>query len=125
MAAPNLAATVTVTAKTVRIAVTSSNQTLVNNAASSGKAIKVVSIYIANVDGSAADSVTVTHHDQDDVGGTGRELAKTIEVAANSTFVAVDANAPVWLEEDTSIGVVGVAASGDLVAVTSYLEYED
>jgi len=60
MAAPNIVNVATITAKTDQLALSSTSATtLVSNAASSGKVIKVNMIQVANVDGTNACDVTV------------------------------------------------------------------
>jgi hypothetical protein len=123
MAAPNIVGPTTITAKTAYLSgVTGATGTVVlSNAASSGKAFQIVSLYAANVDGSSAVDVTLKLHPEDDGGGTGRAIASTVSVPADATVIVVDKNAPIWLEEDRSI-VVTPSASGDLEVVCSYLE---
>lgn len=123
MAAPNIVGPTTITAKTaVLSAVTGATGTvLLSNAASSGKAFQVTSLYVANVDGTSACDVTIKLHSQDDAGGTGRAICSTVSVPADATVIVVDKNAPIWLEEDKSI-VVTPSASNDLEFVCSYLE---
>jgi len=94
---------------------------VVNNAAASGKAIQIVSLYAANVDGVAAVDVTVKMHDQDDGAGNGTAIASTVSVPADATVIIVDKNSQLWLEEDRSI-VVTPSASNDIEIVCSYLE---
>lgn len=124
MAAPNVVNTATLTLKNAKGAVTTSMATAVNNAAASNLAVKVVSLYIANIDGTSAADITVSVFDQDDVGGTGTAIASTVSVAADSSVVVIDENSPVYLEEDMSIGVQA-SANGDLVFVASYQEIND
>lgn len=123
MAAPNIVGPTTITAKTaVLSAVTGATGTvLLSNAASSGKAFQVTSLYVANVDGTNAADVTIKVHAEDDGGGTGRAICSTVSVPADATVIVVDKNAPIWLEEDKSI-VVTPSASNDLEFVCSYLE---
>jgi hypothetical protein len=123
MAAPNIVGPTTITAKTaVLSSVTGATGTvLLSNAASSGKAFQVTSLYVANVDGSNAADVTIKLHAEDDGAGTGRAICSTVSVPADATVIVVDKNAPLWLEEDRSI-VVTPSASDDLEFVCSYLE---
>ena len=123
MAAPNIVGPTTITAKTaVLSSVTGATGTvLLSNAASSGKAFQVTSLYVANVDGTNAADVTIKLHAEDDGAGTGRAICSTVSVPADATVVVVDKNAPLWLEEDRSI-VVTPSASDDLEFVCSYLE---
>jgi len=123
MAAPNIVDVSTITAKTalVRLADTSEN-TLISNAASSGKVLKINNIIVANVDGTAPATITITIWDTATVGSTnGTKLAHTISVPADSTLVALDKSAAIYLEEDRSIGVTASAAD-DLHVVCSYEE---
>lgn len=124
MAAPNVVNTATMTLKNAKGAITTSMATAVNNAASSNLAIKIVSLYIANIDGTNAADVSVSVFDQDDVGGTGTAIASTVSVAADTTIVVIDENSPVYLEEDMSLGVQA-SANSDLVFVAAYQEIND
>ena len=123
MAAPNIVNVSTITAKTalVRLADTSEN-TLVSNAASSGKVLKINNILVANVDGATSATITITIWDTATVGSTnGTKIAHTINIPADSTLVALDKSAALYLEEDRSIGVTASAAD-DLHVVCSYEE---
>jgi len=123
MAAPNIVGVTTITAKTalVRLANTSEN-TLVSNAASSGKVFKINTIIVANVDGTNSATITITLWDTATVGSTnGTKIAHTINVPADSTLVALDKSAAIYLEEDRSIGVTASAAD-DLHVICSYEE---
>lgn len=123
MAAPNIVGPTTITAKTaVLSSVTGATGTvLLSNAASSGKAFQVTTLYVSNVDGANNADVTVRLHDQAAGAGTGRAVASTVVVPADATLIVIDKNAPLWLEEDQSI-VVTPSASDDLEFVCSYLE---
>lgn len=123
MAAPNIVGPTTITAKTaVLSSVTGATGTvLLSNAASSGKAFQVTTLYVANVDGTNAADVTIKVHAEDDGGGTGRAICSTVSVPADATVIVIDKSAPIWLEEDRSI-VVTPSASDDLEFVCSYLE---
>lgn len=124
MAAPNVVNTATLSLKNAKGALTTSAATIVNNAASSNLAIKVVSLYVANIDGTNSATVTINVYDQDDVGGTGTALASTVTVQPNSSIVIIDENSPVYLEEDMSLGGLA-SATGDLVYIASYQEIND
>jgi len=70
MAAPNIVNVSTIIGKTAKIALTSTSQTtLVSNAASSGKVFKINMIQVANVDGANAADVTVDVHSAARVAG--------------------------------------------------------
>jgi hypothetical protein len=94
---------------------------LISNAASSGKVYKVNSIIVANVDGSAAADITIKIFPNDDLTGTGTEIASTIAVPADATLVVIDKNSSFYLLEDRSIGVTASAAN-DLVVTCSWEE---
>ncbi len=115
MAAPNLVSPTTITGKTVGAALTTSSADILT--ASSNTAIKVNSIYVANIDGSANSEVTVTFYDSSTT--TSYNLAKTVVVPADATLVVVDKDAYVYLEEGDKIAALA-STSGDLEIVISY-----
>ena len=94
---------------------------LINNPASSGKVFKINSIVVANVDGSAAADITIKLFSQDDLGGTGTQIASTISVPADATLVVTDKSTSFYLLEDKSIGATASAAN-DLVVTCSWEE---
>lgn len=120
MAAPNIVEVASIIGKSAGFALTTSALALVNNPASSGKVLRVVSLYISNVDGVNAANVTVNVYSQDDIGGTPYALASVITVPAKSTLVLVEGS-PVYLEEDRSLGALA-SDVGDLVAHVSWEE---
>jgi len=117
MAAPNLKSPTTVTGKTDGYAVTDTLAAALSNSAGSGKALKVVSVYCANVDGTNAADIDLTYYN----GTTDFYLAKTITVPADATQVLVTREAPIYLEEGDSLRAKASAAS-DLELVISYEE---
>lgn len=122
MAAPNIVNVATITGKyPAPIALTTAAQAIVSNPASSGKVFKINALYITNIDGSNAASVTINRYPEDDIGGTGVALASTISVPADSTLVIISKDTAVYLEENTSLGGLA-SANGDLVAHVSYEE---
>lgn len=86
-----------------------------SNASSSGKVLKVVSVYCSNVDGTSAADISLQHWN----GTTGFELAHTITVPSDATQVLVTREAPIYLEEGQSLRAQASAA-GDLELVISY-----
>ena len=123
MATPNINdSTKNITGYTTGTALTSTNATaILNNAANSGKLIKVNSVYVSNVDGTNACDITVSYYTQDDIGGTAFKIASTISVPADTTLVVVGKDAPLYLREDSSLGATAGTAS-DLEVVVSYEE---
>jgi len=122
MAAPNLASLTTITAKTGLTDLNSTSATtLLSNAASSGKVLKLSSLYVCNVDGTNNADVTIKVHSAASGGGTGFAIASTIVVPADGSAVVIDKNSPVYLEEDKSL-VATASAADDLECVLSYEE---
>lgn len=122
MAAPNLANCTTITGKTGYVALSSTNATSVlNNAASSGKVMKVNTIIAANVDGTNACDITINLYSQDDLGGTAYAIASTVSVLPDSSTVILDKASSIYLEEDKSIGATAGTAN-DIVIIASYEE---
>lgn len=119
MAAPNIVNISSIIGASATLALTTSAQSLVSNAASSGSLIKVNSIYVANVDGTNNATLTLNYYSAAALGGTATAICSTITVRANTTVIVIDKNAPIYLAEDKSLGALA-SASGDLVAVVSY-----
>ena len=122
MAAPNIVNVSTITGKTDQVALTTTSQTtLLSNAASSGKVFKVNMIQVANVDGTNACDITVDVHSEDDGGCTAYSLVSTVSVPADASLVVVDKSTAIYLEEDMSISATAGTAS-DLEVIVSYEE---
>jgi hypothetical protein len=115
MAAPNLKNPTTITGKTVGYAVTTSLAAALTNSAASGKALKINSVYCANVDGTNAADITLEHYN----GTTGFKIGNTITVPADATQVLVTREAYIYLEEGHSLRAQASAAS-DLELVIGY-----
>jgi hypothetical protein len=122
MAAPNIVDVSTIIGKSATIALSSTSQTtLVSNAAASGKVFKINMIQVANVDGTNAADVTVDVHSAAAGGGTAYSLVSTASVPADASLIAVDKNTALYLEEDKSITATASAAN-DLEVIVSYEE---
>jgi len=115
MAAPNLKSPTTITVKTARYAVTDSLANALANSAASGKALKINSIFCANVDGTNAADISVSIYD----GSTDFYLAKTIVVPADATQIISTKETYFYLEEGDSIRAIA-SASSDLELVIGY-----
>lgn len=127
MAAPNLVSPTTITGKTTTTLVTTAATatSILSNAASSGKVLKINALYVANVDGTSNLEVTVNYYPQAALAGTAVPIISTASVPADATLVVIDKEAYVYLEENRSIGItVGAAgfASGEIQVVCSYEE---
>jgi hypothetical protein len=115
MAAPNLKNPTTITGRTARYAVTASLASVLANGAASGKALKINSIFCANVDGTNTADISVSIYD----GSTDRYLAKTIAVPADATQIISTKETYFYLEEGDSIRAVANEAS-DLELIIGY-----
>ena len=125
MAAPNIVNVTSMIGNTSSTLISSTANpfatALVNNPASSNKVFKINSIVVANVDGTAAADITIKIFSQDDLGGTGTEIASTISVPADATLIVTDKTTSFYLLEDRSIGATASAAN-DLVVTISWEE---
>jgi len=122
MAAPNIVDVSTIIGKSATVALSTTSQTtLVSNAASSSKVFKINMIQVANVDGVNACDVTVDVHSAASGGGTAYSLVSTASVPADSSLIAIDKNTALYLEEDRSITVTAGTAN-DLEVIVSYEE---
>jgi hypothetical protein len=120
MAAPNLLSPTTITGKSVTVDLTSTSATsILSNAASSGKVLKVNSLYVSNVDGTSAAEITINYYSAAALGGTATQIASTVAVPADATLVVIDKDAYIYLEENTSLGATAGTAN-DLKVVCSY-----
>lgn len=120
MAAPNLLSPTTINGKTVTVDLTTTSATsILSNAASSGKVLKINSLYVANVDGTSAAEITINYYSAAALGGTATQICSTVAVPADATLVVVDKDAYIYLEENTSLGATAGTAN-DLKVVCSY-----
>lgn len=113
MAAPNILSLSTITGKTAVLAITTSAQNIVSNAASSGKVLKVNGLWISNVDGTNSADVTIDVYRS----STAYHVAKTVPVAADATVQFLDK--PLYLEEGDALRLTA-SANSDLEGVCSY-----
>ena len=122
MAAPNLVSPTTITGKSATVNLTTTSATSVlSNAASSGKVLKINSLYVANIDGTSNADITINYYSAAALGGTATAICSTVAVPADATLVVIDKDAYIYVEEDRSIGATAGAAS-DLQIVVSYEE---
>jgi len=121
MANPNIAGLSNIYGKTVYDTdVLDLASSLVSNAASSGKILKINSLTIANIDGTDSADITVTLRNA--AGGTTHStIAHTVAVPADSTLVVISKDTSIYLEEDMSL-YVEASNAGDLSATCSYDE---
>jgi hypothetical protein len=122
MAAPNLVSPTTITGKSATVNLTTTSATSVlSNAASSGKVLKINSLYVANIDGTSNAEITINYYSAAALGGTATAICSTVAVPADATLVVIDKDAYIYVEEDRSIGATAGTAS-DLQIVVSYEE---
>tara|TARA_R110000868_G_scaffold293687_1_gene554178 strand:- start:37 stop:411 length:375 start_codon:yes stop_codon:yes gene_type:complete len=91
---------------------------LLSNAAASGRVYKVVSLLAANVDGSVAIDTTASVYSAAALGGTAYPIASTISVPADASLIILDSSTPVVLAADRSIGVTSGTASKIVYTIT-------
>jgi len=120
MAAPNLQSPTTINGKTASANLSATTETtLLTNAASSGKALRVKSITVANVNTSATADVTLRYYTAAS-GGTAFPVGP-ITIPAGGAVVLVGTENPLWLEEDRRLTVQASAAN----YLTVLCSYED
>jgi len=120
MAAPNIVNVSAIYGKIVTADLTTTNATSVlSNASSSGKVLKLDSLVVANTDTTNAVTVTVNHYSAAAIGGTATAIASTVSISANSTLVVISKTNMIYLEENMSIGATAGTAS-KLKVVCSY-----
>ena len=125
MAAPNIVNVSSILGKTAVVALSSTSQTtLLSNAASSDDVLKVNMIQVANVDGTNACDITIDVHSAASGGGTAFSLISTASVAADSSLVVLDKNTAIYLEENMSITATAGTAN-DLEVIISYEQITD
>ena len=121
MANPNIVNVTDIYGNISNTVLTGSAQSVINNAAASGKVYKVNSIVAANTDGTSAVDVTVNVYSQDDIGGTAYAIASTISVPADAALIVTDKTTGFYLKEDQSVGAL-CSDSGNIVLTCSWEE---
>lgn len=122
MTAPNLASPTSITGKVATASLTTTNATSVlSNAASSNKCLRVVSLIVSNVDGANACDITINYYSAASLGGTATQIVNTVSVPADASLVVIDRSTALYLEEDRSLGATAAVAS-DLKVVCVYEE---
>lgn len=117
MAAPNIVNVTTITGKTAVLAITTASTAIVTNSAASNKVLKINSLVIANVDGTASADVTVDLFRS----SVAYRLANTITVPADASLVVISKDTMIYLEEGDSLRLTASIAN-DLEGVCSYEE---
>ena len=124
MAAPNIVNISSMVGKTDTTSLTTTSATnILNNAAASGKVLRVTLVRAVNVDGSNAADISVSLYAEDDLGGAQTELIQAKEVAINTNLDVITKDTPLYLEEDTSLGATASAAN-DIKMIVTYEEIQ-
>jgi len=122
MAAPNIVNITSMIGKTDTTSLTTTSATnLLNNAASSGKVLRVTLVRAVNTDGSNAANISVSLYSAASLGGAQTELIQAKEVAINTNLDVITKDTPLYLEEDTSLGATASAAN-DIKMIVTYEE---
>lgn len=117
MANPNIVNVTSIYGKTAVQAVTTTATAIVENAADSGKIVKINSLTVANVDGTNAADITVDIYRS----ATAYHISSAISVPAKTTLVALSKDSTIYLEEGDSLRCTA-SVDGDLEATCSYEE---
>ena len=122
MAAPNLIGASIIYGKTAAVALSNTSAfSVLNNASSSGKCLKLNTLNVANSNTSVAAIISINYHTAASLSGTAFPIVGNITVPAGSTLNVIDKGSPYYMEENTSIGAI--ASAGGLLVVTA--SYED
>jgi hypothetical protein len=113
----NIVSVSSIFGKTINAELTTSPASILANATSSGKVLKINTILVANIDGAAAANVTVSYG----TSSPGLPIASTITVPNDSTLAVVSKDTAIYVEEGASI-YASASANSDLVITISYEE---
>jgi hypothetical protein len=131
MAAPNIVNVATITGVTTfhaGIAVTTGGKgtlgvtTVVSNAASSGKVLKINSLTAAAIGSTTGVTLQYFDHVNHASAGSTVSLGTTISVPKFSTLVFISKDNSIYLEENTSLGIFAQPLTGSIDVVCSYEE---
>ena len=121
MAAPNIIGATTINGKTTGANLTTTSATTVlNNASSSGKCLKVNVLNVSNY-GALNATITVGYYNAANIGGTLFQIVGNVSVPSYSTLNVIDKTSQYYLEENSSIGAT--AGIANTLCVTC--SYED
>ena len=128
MANPNIVNVATINGSTTYQSLTNTNDNaLVSNASSSGTIVKVNNIFVSNVNGVAAATVSLSFRSAANAvtsgtlstasSGTAYRLVYQISVPANTTLMLLDKAGAIYLTENTSLSIqAGTASYLEVVA---------
>ena len=120
MANPNIVNVTSILGENSSTSLTSTSATsIVSNAASSGKVLKINTLIVANVDGTNAVDITINKYSAAALGGTAFAIASTVSVPADASLIVIDKTTAIYLKENESIGATAGTAS-DLIVTCSW-----
>ena len=131
MAAPNIVNVTTITGVTTfhaGIAVTTGGKgsvgitTVVSNAASSGKVLKINSLVAAGIAATTGVTLQYFNHVNHASAGSTVSIGMTLSVPIFSTLAIITKDNSVYLEENTALGIFAQPALGTIDVVCSYEE---
>ena len=131
MAAPNIVNVATITGVTTYhsgIAVTTGGKgsvgitTVVSNAASSGKVLKINSLTAAGIGKTTGITLQYFDHVNHASAGSTVSIAMTVSVPLFSSLVVISKENSIYLEENTSLGIFCQPNEGTIDVVCSYEE---
>ena len=114
MAAPNLFNITTVIGKTLAFDVTTTNVTMVSNAASSGTSVRINSLFVANI-GSQTATFTVSFSRNN----VTTRIARVVPCEVGNSVIVIAKDTGIYLEEGDSLTIQG-SLNGALQAVISF-----
>jgi hypothetical protein len=131
MAAPNIVNVTTITGVTTfhaGIAVTTGGKgalgitTVVSNAASSGKVLKINSLVAASIGSTTGVTLQYFNHVNHASAGSTVSIGMTMAVPTFSTLAIITKDNSVYLEENTALGIFAQPNTGTIDVVCSYEE---
>ena len=121
MTAPNLISANTINGKTTGTTLSNTSAfAVLNNAAGSGKCLKINTVNVSNFSASNV-VISVSFYSGASLGGTAFPIAGNITLPAGSTLNVIDKSTQYYLEENTCLGATASVANA--IAVTA--SYED
>lgn len=121
MAAPNIIGATIINGKTAGANLTATTATsILNNAASSGKCLKINVLNVSNYS-AAAGNITISYYSAASLGGNVFNIIGKTTVPGNSTLNVIDKTSQYYLEENTSLGAI--AGTANIFHITC--SYED
>ena len=122
MAAPNIVNVTGIYGENSSVSLTSTSATsIVSNAASSNKVLKINTLIVSNVDGTNACDITINKYSAAALGGSAFAIASTVSVPADASLIVIDKTTSIYLKENESIGATAGTAN-DLIVTCSWEE---